>query len=315
MNQETFNNIKTKFQEGYFKTIKPNLDRYEQKRLKRFKTCKYALIPVLIVIIVATYLIQIANGNTSNNSENIQLNLNIVFIAFGFYYMIKKGIETTLQREIKKEVMPIICACFDNLKWNCEKYYNQSEFHEVGLVNYYNSESFDDRFYGNYNNTKFEIIEADLDHVKSSGKHRTRTNIFKGIILKLHLEKDFQSHTLIRPDGLLKTPIKNLKRTELEDVIFEKKYDVYTNDEIEARVIITTAFMERLNNIENVFKTQKTYVAFLKNKLYIGLHTRKDMFKICSLNEPINSAKYFLEIFEEIISVYRLIDFLKIKNN
>ena len=37
------------------------------------------------------------------------------------------------------------------------------------------------------------------------------------------MPKNFESHTLIRPDGLFKMPIKNLKRTELEDVIFEKK--------------------------------------------------------------------------------------------
>ena len=125
------------------------------------------------------------------------------------------------------------------------------------------------------------------------------------------MPKNFESHTLIRPDGVLKMPIKDLKRTELEDVIFEKKYDVYTNNEVEARVTITTSFMERLNNIEKVFNAKKVYCCFLDNNAYFGLHTEKDMFKICSLKKQINSSEYFVKMFEEIISIYRLIDHLK----
>ena len=312
MNQETFNKIKTKFQEGYFKKIKPNLDRYEQKRLSHLKTCKQVVLPILIVIVAFVFFIQIANGKQPVEGEHVQLNLGVIFFAIIVYFVIKASLELTLQCEIKKEVMPIICSCFDELEWNCERYENYREFHEIGLVNYYNRESFDDKFYGNYNNTNFEIIEADLDYESGSGKNRHRRNIFKGVILKFYMNNRFKTYTLIRPDGLFKMPIKNLKRTELEDVVFENKYDVYTDNEIESRVLITTSFMERLNNIGSLFEAKKTYVAFYENKLYVGLHTGKDMFKICSLSEPINSAKYFLKIFEEIIAIYRLIDYLKL---
>ena len=306
MNQETFNKIKTRFQNGYFKSIKPNLDRYEQERLKRYKKCNFVILPITICVVILIYIL------INLNSDKIEINLQIALIGIGAYFVIKKSMEFSLQRDIKNEVMPIICNCFDNLEWNCDKYEDYKEFHEIGLVNYYNRESFDDKFYGNYNNTNFKIIEADLDYESSSGKNRSRKNIFRGVILKFHMDNYFKTHTLIRPDGLFKMPIKNLKRTELEDVIFEKKYDVYTDNEIESRVLITTAFMERLNNIEKIFETKKTYVAFYENKLYIALHTGKDMFKICSLKEPINSPKYFLKIFEEIIAIYRLIDHLKL---
>lgn len=300
MNQEAFKEIKTKFQDGYYKKIKPNLDKYEQKRLKNLKTCKMVILPLIIVAIILILIFVKDN------------NLGIVIFMGLLYFVIKACFEKNLENEIKKEVMPIICKCFENLNWYQGQYSPANEFHTTGLVNYYNRENFDDIFYGNYNNTKFEIIEADLDYETSSGKHRSRTNIFRGIILRFVFDKDFNSYTIIRPDSLTKFPIKNLKRTELEDVIFEKKYDVYTNDEIEARVLITTAFMERLNNIEKLFETKKTYAAFYQDKLYIGLHTGKDMFKICSLKEPINNAKYFAKIFEEIIAIYRLIDYLKI---
>ena len=306
MNQETFKKIKAKFQDGYFNKIKPNLDKYEKDRLSRIRTCNFIVLPIIAVITALIFMI------ANSRSNNIEVNLTIATFAILTYFLIRGILEYILEQKIKKEVMPTICSCFDNLEWNCDRYENSNEFHEIGLVDYYNEETFDDKFYGNYNDINFKIIEADLDYVTRRSKNDSRKNIFKGVILKLYLEKDCESHTLIRPDSLFKMPIKNLKRTELEDVIFEKKYDVYTNNEVEARVAITTAFMEKLNNIEKIFDTKKTYVAFYQDKLYIGLHTGKDMFKICSIKEPINNAKYFVKIFEEITSIYQLIDYLKL---
>lgn len=308
MDEKTFKEIKAEFQSSYFKYIKPNLDQFEEKRIKKLRIFNFIVVPICaaITIFLLLILFKVSSGGKVDLNA-FGLVLFPIPVAGVAYRVLEKGIE----KEIKVAFMPMVCKCFKKLIWINGYSNNPSEFHQIGLVNYYNDESFDDVFYGNYKNVNFEIIEAKFVYETHNGKNRSRRTVFEGVILKLHMPKNFDSHTVIRPDALLKMPIKNLKRTELEDVVFEKKYDVYTNNEVEARVAITTAFMERLNNIEKVFSAKKVSCCFLGNKAYFGLDTRRDMFKICSLKKPINTPEHFVKMFEEMIAVYRLIEHLK----
>ena len=76
--------------------------------------------------------------------------------------------------------------------------------------------------------------------------------------------------------------------------------------------MITAAFMERLNNIGKVFKAYSTSCAFLNNAVYVALDTRKDMFEIFDFNKPIDGAEFFARMFEELLSIYKLIDYLEL---
>ena len=308
MDIERYKKFKLNFQDKYFKVIKPKLAHYEQKRLDGQALWKKRLKIILLIFITLAILSLCFCG---------ELLFFILFLGFVIGFFMRASIVGSINTEMKQEFMPLVCECFENLSWVNARPERVSEFHEVGLVNYYNRTSFDDIFSGNYKDVNFNIIEADFKYESGSGKDRSVTQIFNGIILKIESKKAFESHTLIRPDRIFKGAIKGLKRTELEDVIFEKKYDVYTDDEVEARVIITTAFMERINNISKVFKTKETSCAFLGNLVYIALETNKNMFEIFNFDKPVNGAEFFAQMFEELISIYKLIDYLQLgqKNN
>lgn len=132
-------------------------------------------------------------------------------------------------------------------------------------------------------------------------------------MIKLDMNKSFTGNTVIRPDTLKHaSPAANLKHTTLEDVVFEKKFDVFTDDEVEARYLITPSFMERLNNMKTAFSADRVSCAFYDKYLLVGLHTSKDLFSICSLKEPVNDGKQFFTMFEEILSIIKLIDHFKL---
>ena len=97
-----------------------------------------------------------------------------------------------------------------------------------------------------------------------------------------------------------------------EDIQFEKKFDVFTDDEVEARYLITPSFMERLNEMQVAFTADKVSCAFYKKYLFIALHTSKDLFSICSLFKKIDEPKQFFTMFEEILSIIKLIDHFKL---
>ena len=98
-------------------------------------------------------------------------------------------------------------------------------------------------------------------------------------------------------------------------VVFEKKYDVFTNDEMDARYILTTAFMERLNKLETSFKASKMVCAFFDDSLFISLDTRKDMFDMGSLFKSVLNPEQYNIIFDEFYSILKIVDVLSLDKN
>ena len=74
------------------------------------------------------------------------------------------------------------------------------------------------------------------------------------------------------------SPVYGLRHTTLEDVVFEKNFDVFTDNEVEARYLITPSFMQRLNSIKKIFLAGAIECAFYKDELIIALHTSRDLF-------------------------------------
>lgn len=98
----------------------------------------------------------------------------------------------------------------------------------------------------------------------------------------------------------------------MEDPEFSKKYVVYSTDQIEARYLITTSFMERFKSIEKAFISSFAYCSFSDKSIYIAPHTGTDLFKLCSLVKPIANKEQFEALFYEFSSILELIAYFKL---
>ena len=214
--------------------------------------------------------------------------------------------------------MPKLCNAIKNIKWIPNGSVNHGLYKLSGILTQdYKKVNVDDTFAGVYEGINYKIVEVeyiDIYYREVDGKReKEETTIFKGLIITLDMNKNFDSHTVIAPNGLFHiSGVKGLKHTKLEDVVFEKNNDVYTNNEVEARYLITPAFMERYNNIKMSFKADSIRSAFYENKLIIALETSKDMFEPCSIWKPLSDEKQYFEIFEEVLSIIKLIDHFKL---
>lgn len=247
----------------------------------------------------------VAEGNKDVIEGALKGALLFFGLAWTVWTMIKKSFEST----IKKKIMPTVCSCFDNLTWSELFYYSGEIFKESGVVPNFTSEDYDDIFTGLHRDINMEIVESEF--VTGSGKNRS--TVFKGVVVKLDMNKNFTSHTVITSDTLFhKSPVHGLRHTTLEDVEFEKKFDVFTNDEVDARYLITPTFMKRLQAMKIAFKADKIRCAFYGNLLLIALSTKKDLFSLCSLVKPIDDAQQYFQMYEEIVSIVKLIDHFKL---
>ena len=304
--EKSYSQMRREFYEKYSNQIVLLVQKHEaSRRIKLF----FAIISSSSLFILASFLLYIAitNGGIfdDNNEGAFKLAVLLYGLSYFSWFWIKKGFENT----IKKRIMPTVCKCFGNIKWSEGSYAYGSVFSASCVVPQFTSAEYDDIFEGSYNDVNIEIVEP--EYILGSGKYQ-RT-VFDGIVVKLDMNKSFTSHTVIKPSNLMHiSPSPDLKRTELEDVEFNKKYDVFTNDEVDARYLITPSFMERLKNMKIAFKANGISCAFFGNLLIVALSTSKDIFSICSLIKPIDDRKQYFQMYEEIVSIIKLIDYFKL---
>ena len=347
--EKSYTQMRRDFQEAFFKQLSPELECYDVERKKLlfiavFLTIFFILAAFALILFNASILFD----NNSNPKEKIIEVLigGLVLLAIFTYPYLKKYFENS----VKEKIMPSVCSCYGNIQWfngefatpSDERIFFRSHFVPLSNVKY------DDIFIGNYKDVNYEISDATF-FIKNG---KNKTVYFSGVVVQLDMNKIFCGNTVIYPAALFKreTPLGyilnldcddinsfikkiltklgirktvlngaldkindfNLKRTSLEDVKFNKRFDVYTDDEVEARYLITTAFMERLLNIKTAFNADKVQCAFYDKYLLIGLKLNKDPFSICSLVKPINDSKQFFQLYEEILSVIKLIDHFKL---
>lgn len=102
------------------------------------------------------------------------------------------------------------------------------------------------------------------------------------------------------------------KKIALEDLKFDKRFNVISKDQIEARYLVTTAFMDRLHNFRTAFGTKNIKCSFFNDKIMFAISTNKDIFEIGNLFIPLTDKKQVENFYNEISSVYNMIDYFKL---
>ena len=103
----------------------------------------------------------------------------------------------------------------------------------------------------------------------------------------------------------------NNKQIQLEDIKFAKKFKVFSEDEVEARYLVTTAFMERFLKLTTSFGTKNAKCAFFNNKVMFAISTRKNLFEFGSLFKPLDDLQN-IGFFNELMSILDMIDCFKL---
>ena len=121
----------------------------------------------------------------------------------------------------------------------------------------------------------------------------------------------FLFHFIAKLPKLLKyksDELKNLKPVKLESPEWEKRFKAYSNNQVEARYMLTTAFMERFLNLTTAFGTDKAKCSFYDDKIMIAISTKKDLFEFGNLFKPVSKDKFY----EELNSIIEMIDYFKL---
>ncbi len=302
--------LKSKFDIYYIEKLLPLLKKAEQFRSEYVRN--FWVLFSFAAVIYPLLIIVIFKINWSKESPQIGIVLTlsaiVAAIVSGPIYKYKK-------RAKNSGIMREFASFFGTFEYEFEQTLPEELLEYSNLFKDFTINDGDDFFVGSYKDICITIAEEKLQKEVYVNKRRKKVTIFKGICVLLDMNKPFKGKTVVLKDsGMLNVlkRIRGLERVSLEDLFFEKLFEVFSDDQIEARYLLTTAFMERVLKLRDLFGGKSIQFSFFKDKLLFAIPTKQDMFEPCSLfKTAINKPQIDL-VFDQFYMVFSIIDILKL---
>ncbi|MFN3813666.1 MAG: DUF3137 domain-containing protein [Aquificaceae bacterium] len=148
----------------------------------------------------------------------------------------------------------------------------------------------------------------------SQGRLITRTvwiTVFKGVVFMADFNKSFKSKVLVVPNSVKVSG--GLKRMKMEDPEFEKYFDVYGEDQVETRYILSTSLMERITRLLQKLREQgagSMRLSFVDSQLFIAIELGLSFLKIPIFRKV--SYKHLLDYYEGLKLLYDIVEELNL---
>lgn len=177
------------------------------------------------------------------------------------------------------------------------------------LLPSYDSRKFEDLIEGDRAETHFSLVECKLTEQRGSGKNRRTVTTFQGLLFHIQYPDRFLGRTLIARQGWWKGFFgdKDLQKVDLVAKELEDNFTIYSNDQVEARALLTPDRMERLIALERHFKGGKLRGVFEGDHLTLALEA-DDQFEAGSIWKTLVDPDRYISALTEIGLVCDVID-------
>lgn len=304
--------------------IKEYVRHYEERRIKCLqKTRKRFLISLPIYVSVVALCIGLAIFSHGSWVQAMDYVFWGILGSTALFYVYVRFYIRKYKRRVKGRIFPVIFGFFGaDFEYSDKVGYSIDKLKPWGIVPHYDRIRTEDFVKGSYKGVEIELFEAHLEkESRTKDNKRTYSTLFKGLCIALSVHKNFKGKTVIIKDrGIFNIFAKNehmkgLSTVKLEDPHFEKKFEVFSDDQIEARYLLTTSFMQRLLDLVELLKAHGVECSFYKEKLLIMLPSKKNFFEPGSIFEPATFEKDIATILQEMKIIFDIINILKLNQN
>lgn len=271
---------------------------------KKLKGCK-------LFIIAVSFLIFIFFLRISENNVVISFFTTFTFYLF-LYFICYAKITKKFKKDFKNQVMPnLIKEIDENLFYKPESYITFDEFNSPKLYDYPQDYTGNDFIYGNIDgiDIKFSDIYA-TRKIENDGKTDIET-IFKGIFFLAEFNKNFTSKTYVISNLMHCCSFDIGDRAYMDNAEFQKEFKTYTNDQINARYILSPNLMEKILKIKELFKVPIN-LCFMDNKIYIYIEFNSDQFEANPFVSLIGSNSIVEKYKKEMLNLINLVKYLNL---
>ena len=303
--------IKVRFDEYYWRNIYPLMLEKEKIRKKYVENLKKLVVISCVILPIVMYFAWYLT-----NKYQQEWIINVTYFAIVINVFILRGPFVIYKKLVKNDVMNQFIGFFEGFRYAHGNGLSYYEFLDSYIFPSFDEVETDDCFFGCYNDVGVRICEERLVKYKTDSKGRRRkVTSFLGIVLELDMNKNFVHQTyVIKDKGILNHfgKQKGFEKVALEDVIFEKEFEAYSENQIEARYLLTTAFMERMLKLKELYKGKNIQFSFKASKVLIAINTQEDMFEPCTLLKTNLQEKQVYKVFEQFMTIFAVIDMLKL---
>lgn len=185
-------------------------------------------------------------------------------------------------------------------------FYPGSEYEAArryGLIPGCDRDSFEDRWYGTLEGHGFDLYEAHLEERRGSGKNRRWVTVFRGAIMHMEFGRNFHSTTLLQRKGKHKKWLGlggrkdhvsfGGHRLDYVDQVhpdFEDVFEVWSDDQVEARVLIHPSYVEHLLALEKAFDGDAVRALFKGGEVVLAVESG-NLFESGSMNAADDHAR------------------------
>lgn len=311
-----------------------------KSRKKKIET--FCVIAMALLIAVFLYLVLSLKMFSSSSIAFAIIGIMVIIIAsFGAIVAGLKREMYTLNKKIMQDIIRYISDDNSSI-YEPNKRISLENIEEMELFNLDNLKySGKNVICTNYNGNNMNFADMEIycyqDKVREVREYdnegreykrevvdKVKKTIFDGCYISATLNKRIAEHIYLIPNNFADLIINGAindyitysgDKVELENLEFSKKYRVYSDDETQARYVLSLALMEKINNIDDVLEGKK-YIVFKEGRRFVICledfkieNIRKVTLPISKKEDKIqDTLKYIYNNISKLFEIYDILD-------
>ena len=307
---EEYIKLKNNFDSYYNEKLLPILSVSDSKR--RLYFFMFVILIGMGALFYPAIIAKLMQSDLQESDTAIGITLGLSCLVI----MVLCGPMYVYKQKVKPKIMPDFANFFGSFMYQYEGKIDDIVLFQSNLFEKFNQSIGDDFFTGIYEGVKISIAEEKLKLLKKDFRDFDMSkNVFEGVCILFEMNKNFKGKTVVLKDKKLFNAfnkISGLQNVKLEDMRFEKYFEVYSDDQIEARYLLTTGFMERILKLRDLYKGKSIQFCFNQNTLLLAIPTKQNMFEANSFfRSNINKQKIDM-VFDQFYTIFSIVKLLKL---
>lgn len=344
---------KEKFEEFYSRYTLLLDKEYEELNKEIKKSIIFAIGITVILIAAIVYLVFSDVGKnfistflTGTYGVGIICVAALCYVAFMCYVVVRSlkekryKISERIITDMVKDISEDGAATYDYGKQTKQSIMEDTDLFDLSKLKYRGENSIiatyhknpmsfcDVQFYYYVDKESKSYFERDGKKYIRTKRWKEKKNLFSGVYLSARLNKKIADYIYLIPNNIKDIYINGKvldyinyrgDRLNLENLEFSKKYKVYSEDEVQARYILSLGLMEKINKIDTILPGKK-YIVFREGiRFAIFLEDKKiEEVRKCTLPLKRNEEKIkkdFEFMYKEISKLFSIYDILDLGND
>ena len=235
---------------------------------------------------------------------------NIPFFVFVVVLVVAAWRIQAVRKTISGTVLGRIC------EWLGLKYVQKiarpeycADFRRLTLLPSFDDDHWEDEIRGRRGEADFVVSEAHLK-MEDDDDDSSRT-VFHGQVLVVDYHREFLGETIVKRDlGVFNRfgkPGRNFQRVGMVSERFEKAFEAWSTDQVEARYLLDPAVLERFEELDRLFSGSKLRAAFSQGKLFVAIETG-DKLSVGTMFQTMDTPQRVEQILREFDIIFDLVD-------